>query len=190
MVAKPARPKQRRITELQILLFSYPATQKEHDDQALEWMSDTLDKGGNPGVRWPFTREKWSAILKRRIANDYGRENDARLVWRNRHFHVRQLAHQAETRRATAAAVARIWESTSAPATAVDTILRAAKGQGRKIALEWIDLQVQSARRHTNLPGQLEPQPIPDEAIIYAALERAVERIAAEYGPPKKSKIK
>jgi hypothetical protein len=171
----------RRITKVEILMLPHPADQRERDEQAIKFLSECLDNGTPPGQRWAFgSRELWSAILRRRLADDYPREKDSFIDWRTRQFHVRQLYVQHETANDTAAHVARIW-SKQKPATIKTEAQRKAS---KDRALEWIQMiekQQRQKRRNSDLD-------IPDQKLVYAAIDRAITLIAENSSKKQKRK--
>jgi hypothetical protein len=169
---------------IEIQLHAHPDNLRERDDQAIEWLKGILDESGRPGECWPFTNERWSLIIERRIQNKYSAQRGARAMWMHRHYHVRQLG-RTESPEESAAHVAAIW-SKHGRLVKASTISAAAKlGDSKDAALLWIE-ECQKADNSVKIPGR----PVATDEAMYQALERAIERDIAPAYPvaPKKSK--
>lgn len=171
------KTKQPQKTKIVIRLTSYPATQREIDDQAIKWLIDQLDVGAHPGLGWTPTREVWSVILKRRIAGKYDKANTGRLTWMIRHVWVRQLSQPQETFQASAKYVTEAWPKTKGNNSPSTVRTNANRKQHKERALAWIDSQVKKARNPVAGVGS----PTPTSEQVYTALEKAVNRIASEF---------
>lgn len=171
----------------EIMLSSYPRNRRESDDQAIEWLSEALDAGRSPGIAWALTKERWSAILRRRIDDEYdGKQIKARAMWICRHYHARQLSMN-ETPDESAVHISNVWTARGGKKIASMSILAAAKLKKNKLAaLSWIGECIEANKGYTFGGGRQ----LPTEAETYKALDRAIERdIAPGYATtPQKRK--
>jgi hypothetical protein len=147
------------------MLSAHPQNMRERDDEAIGWLCRTLDKGADPGSCWALTKERWPAVIERRIANKYRPQYTARANWMWRHYHVRQLAHD-ETPEESAKHVAAIWQA-QGPSIHKAAILRKNKLE----ALSWVQ-QCLDADRAISIPGR----PVMPDKAMYEALTRAIVR--------------
>jgi len=206
-----------RITKLLIGLSAYPANQRELDDQAIEALCFLLDRGGTVGSCSGLDGTRgalWSTILRRRITGKYPKVKYQKTTpgtWRNRHFHVRQLAHPEETLEQSAAHVAKIWHDAGHAVEANSLKDAATRKEAKDEALQWIDniqksteplVETQSvtnvrydAAKSGGMASEwiddiLEPRtPIPADAnLFYEALDSAITQIAKDSSLSKKVK--
>ena len=183
-------PGKRSRRGFEIMLSSYPRNRRDSDDQAIEWLGEVLDAGGQPGIAWALTKERWSAILKRRIDDDYDEQQlAARATWIWRHYHTRQLSNDDESPDQSAEHISKVWTANGGKKITSMSILAGAKRAENKLAaLSWIQACIDANKGHTFGGGR----PIPTEAETYKALDRAIERdIAPAYAnvAPKRKRI-
>jgi hypothetical protein len=197
----------RRVRALELMLTSHPRDQRAKDNQAIDVLCLLLDRA----VETPPQRlrsgldidalcfldegatlrsrsgldgthgELWSEILRRRLRNRYPKPQGSRVRWMHRHFHVRQRVAQ-ETQTQSAKHVARVWMEAGVPARARTILTGATRAAASKAAIEWIRAVEDGARR------QVGDSPVPDTAMVYVAIERAMARIAAEFSDGRKVK--
>jgi hypothetical protein len=169
------------------------ATRRERDNIALNWLADELAAGTHT-KGWPFTRETWSTILRRRLTDKYPREKLTHPLWMQRHFHLRRL-YCDETRTQSAKHVSELWTKVGSPVS-VARVRRGASGKSaRDAALKWIVVaKLRLPKLSTDLgfypPPQPNAAPAPPftDSLKYEALERAIELIAPDFRQKKKRK--
>lgn len=160
-------------------------TKKERDDEAIEWLCQALDTGTPPGTGWPFIRESWSIILRRRINGKYPKGKSDRVVWTDRHFYLRMVIAPTETDEQKAKHVAAIWKEAGHDAiTAISVKSSATRKAAKDEASAWLVAFEKPARDTAAFPCA----PNIETMAVYQALESAMRKIAEELRHSKKSR--
>lgn len=147
-----------------------PPPSREMDERAIEALCGFLDRGGS---HW--NGEPWSTILRRRLENVYEAKLTGRAQWMYTHFHLAWFIYSDDQK--AAAHVAKIWNRKSS------TILtHAHREQQKKIALGWINAELERAR-------QKQPNGrYPRDSDIYKMLDIVLTKKAEEFSTDKKVK--